>query len=294
MNFTSVAKWSFISTSLFSFFVAAKPPADFSPFTFSVSRVTTGNADVGNDGNELQRDQWITNFKVKYPLSKKWIIGADFGYDYLDYDWKSPSGEATDYAWDHINRFRAGVSVVYRPDKHWVFMLSPRLQYAYAETASASEAQSYGVVISAMHRFSSGHLFGLGVAYLNDIDEVRTVPFLAFRWQINDAWYLSNPFSVGFSGPGGAELSYLAAPDWEFGLGVSKRTNRFLIGDNENTAEIDEWVSHLRASWKWTPKITISAFAGYFFSGELELNPAGTDETIENQGGAALEARFSF
>lgn len=294
MNFTSVAKWSIISTSLFSFFVAAKPPADFSPFTFSVSRVTTGNADVGNDGNELQRDQWLTNFKAKMPVSKQWILGLDLGYDQLDYDWKSPSGEATDYAWDDIHRFRAGVSVVYRPDNHWIFMLSPRLQYAYADTATASEAQSYGVVMSAMHRFSSGHLFGLGVAYLNDIDEVRTVPFFAFRWQINDAWYLSNPFSVGFSGPGGAELSYLATPDWEFGLGVSKRTSRFLIADNENTAEIDEWVSHLRASWKWTPKITLSAFAGYFFNGELELNPEGTDETIENQGGAALEARFSF
>ncbi len=173
-------------------------------------------------------------------------------------------------------------------------MLAPKLQYAYADNASSSNAQSYGAVLSGMYRFDSGNLLGFGVAYLNDIDEVRTVPFIAVNWQITENLKLGNPFSAGFSGPAGLELSYQLSSDWNLGFGTSKRTNRFLIADDKNTAEIDEWVSFARVGWDISRSVSVNAYAGYFFNGELELNPQNSVEDIDNQGAAALDVTFKF
>ncbi|MCK8043391.1 DUF6268 family outer membrane beta-barrel protein [Shewanella sp. 1CM18E] len=263
-----------------------------SPFSLSASRMTTGTADVGN--NELQRDQWMFDFKASMPLGNKWFIGAGVGYDNLDYDWRSPNLQGNTQAWDKIERYRASLSLSYRPNKNWMFMLAPKLQYAYADSASTSNAESYGTVLSGMYRFDSGNVLGLGVAYLNDIDEVRTVPFVAVSWQITENLKLGNPFSAGFSGPAGLELSYQLDPDWNIGLGTSKRTNRFLIADDKETAEIDEWVSFIRLGWDISKAVSVNAYAGYFFNGELELNPQDTTEDIDNQGAAALDVTFKF
>ncbi|MGS0673922.1 autotransporter outer membrane beta-barrel domain-containing protein [Shewanella sp. 0m-4] len=265
-----------------------------SPFTLSASRITTGTASVGDDGNELQRDQWMFDFKANMRLSKQWSIGAGVGYDNLDYDWRSARLKDSTQTWDKIERYKASLSLSYRPNKNWMFMLAPKLQYAYADSASSSNAQSYGAVLSGMYRFDSGNVLGIGVAYLNDIDEVRTVPFIAVNWQITENLKLGNPFSAGFSGPAGLELSYQLASDWNVGLGASKRTNRFLIADKQNTAEIDEWVSFARVGWDISRSVSVNAYAGYFFNGELELNPQNSVEDIDNQGAAALDVTFKF
>ena len=282
---------------------AAEPRQEYKPFKVSVSQISTQSANVANGETELQRDSLLLNAGVTMPLSKQWSVGMRLGYDRLDYDWRnirltganntaalfSDVGET----WENIDRYRASLSVNYRMDKHWSFMLSPQIQYAYADTASASNAQSYGVVASAMYAFESGNMLGFGVAYLNDIDEVRTLPYLAVSWQINDRWRLANPFQAGFSGPAGLELSYQFNPAWNVGLGNSRRTERFLIADDETVVETNEWVSYLRAGWRVTPAIALNLYAGYYFNGELEV----TDEAaldLDNQGAAALDIEFRF
>lgn len=272
----------------------AKPSNRSSPFSLGVSRITTGNASVGDEGNELQRDQWMFDAKASMPVNRQWSIGAGIGYDNLDYDWRSPTVSNTTQAWEKIERYRASLSVSYRPNKNWMFILAPKLQYAYADTASSSNAQSYGVVLSGMYRFDSGNMLGFGAAYLNDIDEVRTVPFIAVNWRITDKLSLGNPFSAGFSGPAGLELSYQLSSDWNMGIGTSKRTNRFLIADDEVTAEIEEWVGFVRVGWDMSRSVSFSAYGGYFFNGELELNPQHTTEDIDNQGAAALDVTIRF
>lgn len=279
-----------------SFAKPAAPSQSYrpSPFSVSVSQVSTATADIGDAGNDLQREQWMFDAKASMLINKQWSIGAGIGYDNLDYDWRSVSLRDNTQTWDKINRYRANVSLAYRPTKNWMFMLAPKLQYAYADTASSSNAASYGAVLSGMYRFNSGNLLGFGVAYLNDIDEVRSVPFIAINWQITDKLKLGNPFSAGFSGPAGLELSYQLSSDWNMGLGTSKRTNRFLIADEKDTAEIEEWVSFARVGWDISRSVSVNAYAGYFFNGELELNPQHSKEEVENQGAAALDITFRF
>ena len=277
--------------------------AQYKPFKLSVSQISTQSASVANGDTELQRDSLLLNAGVNLPLNKQWSIGMRVGYDRLDYDWRNIRLTGANNAaalfnhtgetWENIDRYRASIAVNYRMDKHWSFMLSPQIQYAYADTASASNAQSYGVVASAMYAFESGNMLGFGVAYLNDIDEVRTMPYLAVSWQINDRWRLANPFQAGFSGPAGLELSYQVSPAWNVGFGNSRRTERFLVADKDTVVETNEWVSYLRAGWQATPAIALNLYAGYYFNGELEV----TDEAaldLDNQGAVALDLEFRF
>ncbi|WP_137226450.1 DUF6268 family outer membrane beta-barrel protein [Shewanella sp. MEBiC00475] len=271
-----------------------------SPFSLTVARTSTGTANVGTDSanaNQLQRDTWKTSFSANMPLNRQWSIGASLGYDNLDYDWEINQNtplNSTVQPWSTIHQYSAGLSLSYRLDNHWMFLIAPKLQYAYADTASSSNAQSYGVVASGMYRFDSGNMLGVGVAYLNDISEVRTIPYLAVRWQINDKWVLANPFQAGFSGPAGLELSYQYNRDWDFGVGSSMRTERFLIADDDQTIEVEEWVGFARAGWKATSNISLNAYAGYYFAGEMELSYPDITEDMENQAAFGLAFKLSF
>lgn len=282
---------------------ADKPPREYKPFKLSIAQISTQNAAIANSQTELQRDSLLLNAAVNIPLNRQWSMGLSLGYDNLDYAWRPVDGMQGDavkalfgssgQTWEQIERYRASVSLSYRLDQHWRFMIAPQLQYAYADTASSDNAQSYGVVASAMYAFESGNMLGLGVAYLNDIDDVRTVPYLAMRWQINERWSLANPFKAGFSGPAGLELSYQFNPHWNIGLGNSKRTERFLIKDEDIAVEINEWVTYLRGGWQATRSLSVNLYAGYYFNGELEVTrQAGVD--MDNQGAAALDLEYKF
>lgn len=273
--------------------------ASFSPFSVSVSKVATETAEIGNGASELQRDNWLIGGKANFRLNKQWAVGLNVGYDKLDYDWNVISPNSSDLfpngqTWSNIDRYRAGVSLTYRPDKHWMFMLAPQVQYAYADTASSKNAQSYGAVASAMYLFDSGNLLGFGVAYLNDIEEVRTVPYLAIRWQLSEHWLIANPFQAGFSGPAGLEISYKINKDWDIGFGGAKRTQRFLLADDDLSVEIDEWVSFVRGGWQITDAFSVNGYLGYFFEGSLELSQQLGTEDISNQGAGALALEFKF
>ncbi|MCH1931607.1 DUF6268 family outer membrane beta-barrel protein [Shewanella sp. A25] len=283
--------------------MAAEADKAFHPFKMSVTQITTQSTDIADGETQLQRDSLLLNAGMNFPLNKQWSVGVKGGYDRLDYDWRnlnvvggqysSPLFTTTGETWDQIERYRLSAALNYRMDKHWAFMLAPQLQYAFADTASTSDSQSYGVVASAMYAFDSGNMLGFGIAYLNDIDEVRTLPYLAVRWQINDRLTLANPFQAGFSGPAGLELSYQLNPVWQLALGNSRRTERFLISDDDIVIETNEWVSYFRAGWQLTPAIGVNLYAGYYFAGEIEMtHQAALD--MDNQGAAALDLEFKF
>ncbi|WP_281213358.1 outer membrane beta-barrel protein [Shewanella insulae] len=268
-----------------------------SPLTLSVSRIGVGEADVGDSGLALQRDTWLFGAKTSYALNRQWSLSASISYDRLEYDWSGRGASLLDgnlAPWSNVDRYGVGLGVSFRPNNRWLFMLAPKLQYAYGDAASSSNAQSYGVVASGMYRFNGGNMLGLGVAYLNDISEVRTLPYLAVNWQITDKLKLANPFSAGFSGPAGLELSYQWYESLDVGVGSSKRTQRFLVEDEDVTLEIDEWVGFVRAGWQATEPLKFDAYLGYFFSGEIELSSPKTQESLENQLALAFSAQYRF
>ena len=82
------------------------------------------------------------------------------------------------------------------------------------------------------------------------------------------------------AGPAGLELSYRFNSDWNVGFGSSRRTERFLIEDDDTVVETNEWVSYLRGGWQTTPALTVNLYAGYYFDGELEVTDQAALEWI--------------
>lgn len=303
MIFYNNSRFSRLSISLLFGAVAtlgANAPAvakPYSPLTLSVSRIATFDAEVNNTGYEVQRDTWLFGVKSDIPLNQQWSISLNANYDKLDFDWSGRgaglmAGQLS--PWSSVDRYSAGVGLSYRPNQRWMFLFAPKIQYAYTEDASRSNAQSYGVVASGMYRFNNGNMLGLGVAYLNDISEVRTVPYLAVNWQISDRLKLGNPFSAGFSGPAGLELSYKLSDDIDAGVGASKRTQRFLVKDDNVAVEIDEWASFVRAGWVVNESLSLNGYIGYYFNGEMELSDPNHTDTLDNQLAMAFAAQYKF
>lgn len=302
VSMNALLKPNFITLSLMLTWCAYIPVSQaaskpYSPFSISVSRISSGDADVGDSNLQLQRDTWLFGAKTAIPLNKQWSMSFGVNYDRLDYDWGNQVGSVFDNnigTWPSVDRYSASVGLSYRLDKHWMFIFSPKIQYAYADGTSFSNAQSYGVVASGMYRFDNGNMLGFGVAYLNDISEVRTVPYLAVNWQITDNLKLGNPFSAGFSGPAGLELSYRLNDSIDFGVGTSKRTQRFLVKDDDITMEIDELVGFVRAGWAATSSLSLNGYLGYYFNSELELSEPRSTEEIDDQLAFALAAEYKF
>lgn len=108
---------------------ADKPSQEYKPFRLSVAQISTQSAEVANGNTELQRDSLLLSAGMNVPLNQQWSLGFRVGYDRLDYDWRNitltgannvaPLFGTDGQNWDHINRYRAGVSLNYRMDKHW-------------------------------------------------------------------------------------------------------------------------------------------------------------------------------
>lgn len=278
-----------------------KPSSKQSPFELSISRITTGESAINHSDDSLTRNSWLTDFSIKFPLNLRHRVFASvsFGYDKLDYQWSlsgiSPSSAFINAGdWENIQRYSASVSVIYKPEESWLFILSPKVQKAYAAGASSSDAISYGGVITGMYTFASGNTLGAGAAYLNDLDDVRVIPFVAIKWQINENWSLTNPFSAGFSGPAGLELRNQLTPNVELGFGGSRRTQRFLLNTKPQNAEIEEWVAFARIAWNVNSQLTLNTYGGFIFDGELTISNPEESVVMDNQGAAAISLDYRF
>ncbi|QYK03999.1 DUF6268 family outer membrane beta-barrel protein [Shewanella zhangzhouensis] len=266
-----------------------RPPS----LSFQAAYASTQDAEVGQA--TLGRDLYMFDLKGNHGLNQHWSVGWSLGYDVLDYRWQS--GDDALFAgrvapWSSINRYNLSMSVGYRDD-NWFYSLSPMLQYTWADTASSSDAQSWGLVATAMHRFDNGNLLGLGAIYLDDIGKSRVFPFVAVNWRLSDTFVLTNPFDAGFSGPAGLELIYEMSPAWQLGVGSSRRSQRVLLDDNGQTVEFDEWVGFLRLGWQIGQKVSLNTYAGMMFNGEMELG-SGEREKLSNEGALALAFKVEF
>ncbi|WP_025823311.1 hypothetical protein [Shewanella marina] len=286
-------RWSYacLSVLLLSATASAKP--EIKPYSLQVSGIQTEQVSVPSQQLALERQNININAGMKLPLSKQLFMSVSAGFTDTQYDWQADNANIVMPSWDSVKRYNMSVGLSYRYDEHWMFIVAPTLQYAYTEQASMSDSDSYGVVSSAMYRFDNGNMLGVGVAYLNDLQKVRTVPYLAINWQLTDKLSLANPFKAGFSGPAGLELRYALSQDWLLALGSSRRTQRFMINQAQDVAEIEEWIGFARASYQLNQNVMLSGYAGYFVDSQWSIND-DTGIDIDNQGALALAIDVAF
>ncbi|RYV02539.1 hypothetical protein SOPP22_08405 [Shewanella sp. OPT22] len=285
-----IAFIAFCSASAF-----AKQPAEFS---VTATNIYNGASEFKNDNTELKRDTWMLSADSNFQLAQRWKLGFSFGYENENFDWDIalptlPISTAI-APWDKVKTVKASVTLSHILDRNWILSATPIIQSSYVDGLSMSDAHSYGIVTSGLYRFESGNMVGVGVAYTNDLNRVRTTPYLAINWKINDNWKLGNPFKSDFSGPAGLELSYQLNRDVSFGIGGTLKRDRFLVNGEDISAEIEETVTFIRASWDITPQFIASVYAGYNSNGTLEYSHNLGKFDLEGHSAGALSLTYKF
>ncbi len=285
-----------VSTLLTSTAFAEKSP----DFSITTTNVYNGSSKIEDTNTELKRDIWMISADSNFELAPKWKLGVSVGYETENFDWGNSSSfipnssQSSVEAWDKVQTVKASVTISHFLNQNWILSATPLIQSSYADGLSMSDAHSYGIVTSGLYRFESGNMVGVGIAYLNDLNKVRTTPYLAVKWKINEKWSLGNPFKSDFSGPAGLELSYLLNENISFGFGGSLKRERFLVSGKDISAEIEETVAFARATWSVTKQLKATAYLGYNTNGTLEYSHNLGKSDLDSHAAGALSITYKF
>ena len=116
-------------------------------------------------------------------------------------------------------------------DERWSLMAMPSIGFSVEDGASYSDGMQYGAIL-ALNQFISPQLqLGYGFGIYGGLEDTTAFPFLLVRWQINENWYVGNPFAPGPIGPAGLEIGHRSG-DWSLAGGAAYRKERFRLKDS--------------------------------------------------------------
>lgn len=266
------------------------------PFNLSLAYIDTIQQSENSNDLSHEYQSYAMNFSADIPLLNNWYLGSAIGFAKHNYQWIQNHHNASsllDENWSDIRKYSTSLSFIYRPNAKWLMIISPKIQTVYGGKASFSDGMGYGAVVNLMHHFTRGKTLGIGAAYLNEKYNVRMMPFVVINWQITDKLLIRNPFEIGFSGPAGLELQYQLSPNWNIGIGSSKRSKYFALQQNKYM-KVENWVGFVRAGWQMTKALKVNAYGGYFYKGTLESNFSSNKLDIDDHAGIALAINYQF
>ncbi len=266
-----------------------------------ITGVAQFDADL-DGGGKVKMAGVFANASVYHQFTPEFGAGLGVRYDFEDWSFSGLNTPLGREPWSQINRPSLSFPMTWSPSPEWSFGLTPTVQWAYEDGASAGDAVVAGAVVSATRTFSRDLRLGLGVGVYDDLDELKAFPFLVVNWRIDDRWRLANPFRAGPTGGAGLELIYQVNDAWEVAGGGTWRKERFRLNeDGLSPGGIGEWSSiplFARASWLATRDVRLDFLAGVAVAGKLKLmDPDGNDVAEDDYDpapflGITLRTRF--
>ncbi|MBY5979984.1 DUF6268 family outer membrane beta-barrel protein [Ferrimonas balearica] len=265
----------------------ARPQGAPSPWKLNLYGIQMADTDLAEDGG-FKDSAFGAELGYSTRLGPKWILGASASVNrrYTDFDARTLFDD-TLVRFDHRDRIGLGFNGIYLLNKEWQVIVAPRFQWAAAEDASLSDGFSYGVLAGGMYRVNEELQLGLGLSYLNDVNETKSFPILLVKWQITDKLKLDNPFDPGFAGRAGLELSYRWNPHFELGVGGAYRSDRFAA--EQGAVEFEEPLFFGRLSYFPSDTWNVTAALGYRAEGEMKWEGDGLREQSQD-----LDGRMGF
>ena len=252
--------------------LAAQAPGPF--FTLSGSLLSQFDADLDSAGS-YSVSSVLLRASVAQPVSRKTIVGVSLGYDYSDYEFSEDAVLESASPWDKVHAFNLGFPVIRKIGARWSMLASPSVGSYGAAGATFGDSLTWGVVLAATYAFREDRKLGFGLGAFDRIGQSRGFPFVAIDWQLSERWRLTNPLSVGPTGPAGLEVAYKPAEDWELGLGGAYRNIGCRLDDQDlepnGFGEERGVVTFARALYSFSPKIDLIVYAGMVTSGELRI-----------------------
>lgn len=181
--------------------------------------------------------------------------------------------------WDGANFFGVSVGGGYAFDQQWRSFASISVNSAGEENADFGESLTYGGVAGFTYSSSKTLTLGLGLAARSRLeDDAFVLPFPILQWDFDEQWrFYIGGSSVGGSAAAGIGFAYTPDPavTLSLGFGGFGLGGEFRLDENgpiPGGVARDNF-SQLVLGLDWRPheRVTVSAFAGATFFGELEI-----------------------
>lgn len=119
--------------------------------------------------------------------------GLTLNYDYTDYRFNDPGAFGGKAPWNDVQRVGLRVPIKFVTGR-WGWLVAPSVDYVRETGADWNDVLTYGAVVSAARRFSSGRL-GLGLGVFKRPEKVRVFlrPSSPVDWRLSERWPLTNP-----------------------------------------------------------------------------------------------------
>lgn len=214
---------------------------------------------------------------ARTPLSERlrWLNTFLFGVE--DYDFDGGGFSAGD-PWETILESRYGTQLAYRIDDQWGVRGGGLVMLSREVDADWGDSFTGGGTLGVDYRHSKTLFVSAGLGVVSQIEEdVKVIPMLALQWVPADHWAVragSVPVSGGALA--GAEVAYQFAEQWELGLGVLYRHDRFRLDDSgpapDGVGDEEFLPVRVRVAWAFHPRITLHFIGGVALGGELKLD----------------------
>ncbi len=239
--------------------------------------VYQGEADIEGPGDaSMQVNRFDAAIGFRTPLSDRlnWLHSFHIGIN--DYDFEGGGFSAGD-PWETVLESRYGTQLAYSIDDKWGVRGGGVVMLSRETDADWEDGLTGGGTFGVDYRHSDSLFFSVGLGIVSQIeDDVTAVPMVAIQWVPAELWVVrvgAVPANGGATA--GAEVAYQFDDQWQAGLGLLYRKDRFRLDDSgpapDGVGEEQFLPLRLRLAWSFHPQITLNFLAGMALGGELKL-----------------------
>lgn len=234
-------------------------------------------ADIeGPGGASIQVNRFDAGMVFWTPLSDRLRWFNTFHIGVNDYDFGG-GGFSAGNPWETILETRYGTQLAYSLGDRWGIRGGGLVMLSGETDADWGNSFSGGGTLGVDYRHSDSLFVSVGLGVVSQIeDDARAIPMVAVQWEPADQWVVRvGAVPAGGGALVGAEVANQLADQWELGLGVVYREDRFRLNDEgpapDGVGEDRFFPLRLRLAWNFHPQITLNFIAGMALGGNLKL-----------------------
>ncbi|MEX0279179.1 MAG: hypothetical protein AB3N19_16790 [Ruegeria sp.] len=257
--------------------------------------VFQGSADL-DDGGDFSASRAFLRAGAINRFEDGSFAGVLFSYGQFNYDF----GSSENAPWEDIRDIRISVPLRFALDNGANVFVSPQLRWDYEEGASASDGFTYGAFGGISWALTPNLRIGPAIGVFSEIgsDDLEVFPALLVDWSFADRWNLSTGGGVGATQGPGLSLDYAVTDDVKVGLAVRSERVRFQLDDEGlapgGVGEDSSIPVVLSVQYAPNPGMSLTAFAGAEFNGELTLENSSGREVSQQDYDTAPIAGLAF
>ena len=291
--------------TLFYAIPAAAQPQQTGPWVFTIDggAVHQSETDLKDSPGGFSKDRWFVSAGVNYGWSRRDSVGISVGGGQTNYDFNDKTGFVGGQPWNDIDDTRVSLNGRFGFGETGSIFIIPTLRFNGEKDARSSDSRTWGLFGAATWKVRDNLTIGPGIGIFSRLENGTTIfPVLAIDWDINDRWNLSTGRGLASSQGPGLTLGYKLNDDWSFGLSGRYENAEFRLDDEGPAAGgigRDRSIPLIfSATLAPNKKISLSAFAGVQFAGELKLKDSMDDLVDKTKYdpsmlfGATFEFRF--